>query len=162
LDKNCPECAHPIEGTWTAAKGGWHSDAGAVLVANRITRDWVTAGANATGLPLDGVRFVLDALKGTRVTRSKRDGSVPSGVGAPEICACVRRYARTYFNSADEARKCLSLWRIRTSEDVGAIIFAMVEAGVLRSEPGDSHADFEGVFTFDQLIGDIPAQAEPA
>ncbi len=162
LDKNCPECAHPAEGTWTAAKGGWHPDAGAVLVSNRINRDWITAGANAAGLSLDGVKFVLDALKGTRVSRARRDPSSQGGVGAAEVCAYVRKHAKRYFTDPAEARQCLSQWHIRTSEDVGAVIFAMVEAGILRAESGDSIGDFKGVFTFDQLIGDILKQAEPA
>jgi len=161
MDINCPECAHPIQGTWRAAQTGCHPDAGAILIANRIVRDWLAAAANAASLPLDGVKFVTDALEYTKSSRANRDFSVPGGASAAEICAGVRKHARTYFNSPDEAHNCLSQWRIRSSEDVGAIVFVMVETGLLRLDPGDRREDFEGLFTFDQLIGDILQQAKP-
>ena len=162
LANNCPECSHPLEGTWIAARSGSHPDAGAVIIANRIIRDWLTAAANAAGLPLDGFKFVRAALKYTKLSGNKRDFSVPGGANAAEICAGVRKHAQMYFDNPDEARDCLSQWRIRSSEDVGAIVFALVEAGILKASPDDSLAAFNGLFTFEDLIGGILEQAEPA
>ena len=42
----------------------------------------------------------------------------------------------------------LEHWGIRNTADIGHIVFALVDLGMLLSQPGDSRADFEHVFDF--------------
>lgn len=42
----------------------------------------------------------------------------------------------------------LSHWGITSTESVGRIVFALVEAGLLVAQPGDSVEDFTGVYDF--------------
>lgn len=46
------------------------------------------------------------------------------------------------------ARSVLEYWGIRTTRDLGAIVFALVECGVLIKQDGDSLDDFDEVYDF--------------
>ena len=46
------------------------------------------------------------------------------------------------------ARQVLEYWGIRSTRDLGAIVFALVDCGVLVKQDGDSLDDFERVFDF--------------
>jgi uncharacterized repeat protein (TIGR04138 family) len=46
------------------------------------------------------------------------------------------------------ARAVLEFWGIRSTRDLGAIVFALVECGVLVKQEGDALGDFEDVFDF--------------
>ena len=46
----------------------------------------------------------------------------------------------------------LEHWGIHSTTDIGNIVFALVDLGMLLSQPNDSIADFEGVFDFDQAF----------
>ena len=50
------------------------------------------------------------------------------------------------------ARSVLEHWGIERTADVGAIVFALVESGVLIKQDEDSPADFEDVFDFDDAF----------
>jgi uncharacterized repeat protein (TIGR04138 family) len=46
----------------------------------------------------------------------------------------------------------LEHWGIRSTTDIGNIVFALVDLGMLLSQPNDSIADFEGVYDFNQAF----------
>ena len=46
------------------------------------------------------------------------------------------------------ARSVLEYWGIRSTRDLGAIVFALVECGVLVKQEGDDLRHFEGVYDF--------------
>ena len=46
------------------------------------------------------------------------------------------------------ARSVLEYWGIRSTRDLGAIVFALVECGVLVKQEDDALGDFEGVYDF--------------
>lgn len=50
------------------------------------------------------------------------------------------------------ARSVLEYWGIRTTRDLGAIVFALVECGVLVKQEEDAPDDFEGVFDFEEVF----------
>jgi len=47
----------------------------------------------------------------------------------------------------------LEHWGIRTTADIGHIVFTLVELGMLLSQPTDTREDFEDVFDFDRAFG---------
>ena len=47
------------------------------------------------------------------------------------------------------ARTVLGYWGIRSTRDLGAIVFALVECGVLVKQENDALDDFDGVFDFE-------------
>lgn len=61
------------------------------------------------------------------------------------------------------ARLVLEHWGLRTSLDIGEVVFTLVETGLLMSQPHDSKDDFVGVFDFHSAFDrDYPWNAELA
>lgn len=50
------------------------------------------------------------------------------------------------------ARSVLEYWGIRSTRDLGAIVFALVECGVLVKQEEDSLCDFDDVYDFEQVF----------
>lgn len=160
---NCPECGRPVTRTWTAAKT--YTISGFEETADEILLDWIAAGADVAGIPVDGVRFVYDAARifpAARRTGPMGEDKRQRHLSIADICIAVREYAQFYFSDAKEAKECLAEWHVRTSEDVGTIVYAMVDAGLIKQSAEDSREGYAGLFTFEDLIGSIVKQAEPA
>ena len=49
----------------------------------------------------------------------------------------------------------LRRWNIHRTEDFGKIVFAMVEAGLMRTSEEDTMEDFQGVFDFDEAFESV-------
>jgi uncharacterized repeat protein (TIGR04138 family) len=143
---NCPECGRPAIETVDAGADAQESDQ--VELAQRARALEV---AEASGYGVDAVLFVSAALNYTlsHVRREEQEH-----VTAKDVCAGFREYVRMYFNDAAEAVDLLSEWGLRGSDDVGRIVFAMVETGQAKSADGDRPEDFAGVFTLDDLARD--------
>jgi uncharacterized repeat protein (TIGR04138 family) len=159
----CPECGQRVLRTWDAARRGMLVNH--LQAAKDIIHDWYAECAQASGIPADGLFFVNDAIRFLPVhRRTGPDLSDTDGrhMTAADVCTAVREYANVYFNNPDEAREALEQWYVRTSEDVGRIIFALVDAKFLKATPDDTLDSFKGIFTFEDLLGGILWQAEPA
>ena len=50
------------------------------------------------------------------------------------------------------ARLVLEHWGVRSTADLGDVVFTLVELGLLMSQPNDSREEFIGVFDFDQAF----------
>ena len=50
------------------------------------------------------------------------------------------------------ARLVLEHWGIKSTSDIGQVVFALVDLGMLLSQPNDSAEDFADVFAFDQAF----------
>ena len=62
------------------------------------------------------------------------------------------------------ARPVLDHWGVRTSSDIGDVVFTLVDLGFLLSQPSDTRDEFAGAFDFDEAFeraypwcGAIPA-----
>ncbi|MFA6600664.1 MAG: Minf_1886 family protein [Candidatus Omnitrophota bacterium] len=67
-----------------------------------------------------------------------------------ELLDGIRRYALDQFGPM--ARTVLQYWGITETEDFGKIVFALVDAGILRKQPEDKLEDFRDVFRFDEAF----------
>lgn len=67
-----------------------------------------------------------------------------------ELAQAVRDLALDRFGVT--ARLVLEHWGVRSTADLGDIVFTMVELGLLMSQPSDSKEDFSGVFEFDDAF----------
>ncbi len=86
--------------------------------------------ARAYGLVLAAVEYAL------RETGARRH------ISGAELLEALCELAARRFGML--AARVMDLWGIRRSEDVGHIVFRLVEAGLLSKQPQDSMADFEG------------------
>ena len=71
-------------------------------------------------------------------------------ISGPELAEGCRDLALERFGVM--SRLVLEHWGIRSTADIGNIVFALVELGMLLSQPSDSREDFEDVFNFDHAF----------
>jgi uncharacterized repeat protein (TIGR04138 family) len=89
--------------------------------------------------------FLHEALQFT-VQRTGRKGHVTGR----ELCEGLCQYALAQFGRL--ARTVLGHWGVRRSEDIGEIVFNMVEVGLLRKREEDRREDFAGVVDFGEAL----------
>ncbi len=89
--------------------------------------------------------FVLKALEFQQEKLSQR-----RHLDGRELASAVRDLALEKFGVM--ARLVLEHWGVRSTADVGDIVFTMVDLGLLMSQPTDSRLDFVDVYEFDQAF----------
>jgi uncharacterized repeat protein (TIGR04138 family) len=142
----CPECAKPIIDTINSLPLPLlHPKREQIQNECRLLYAPVAKGL---GCPIDALFFLVDAPSFTRgMIRSRQH------VTSVELCFGLREYALVLFDEdADEARAALKDWNIRSSEDVGKIIFAMIKSGFILPSEGDNLKDFDSIFSLDTLF----------
>ena len=76
----------------------------------------------------------------------------PRHISGRELAEGVRDLAIARFGPM--ARDVLEHWGVKSSGDVGELVFALVDAGILIKQDEDELTDFVGVFSFDDAFGD--------
>lgn len=104
--------------------------------------------------------FVFEALEHTkqqrRIARAKSRsrrmrGARPSGhVTGRELCMGLRDLASKQYGLM--AMTVLAQWGIRTTSDIGAIVYNLIASGDFEKTPSDSRADFDDVYDFDEAF----------
>lgn len=69
-----------------------------------------------------------------------------------ELAWACRDFAQQQFGLL--AEEVLGHWGIRRTEDIGRIVFTLVDIGLLVTQPGDQESDFEGVYQFADVFRD--------
>ena len=100
--------------------------------------------------------FVLSALEYCQGgARPDRDGITPRRgerrhIGGRELAVSCRDLALDRYGLL--ARHVLDHWGVRSTADIGDVVFTLVELNLLISQPSDSRADFIGVYDFDEAF----------
>jgi uncharacterized repeat protein (TIGR04138 family) len=89
--------------------------------------------------------FVLSSLH--HVMESLEE---PRHISGPELAKGMRDLALRQFGPL--ARTVLEHWGIHSTGDLGEIVFALVEAGILVKEEEDRLEDFQGIFEFEEAF----------
>lgn len=90
---------------------------------------------------LECINFVREALA---IAQSDHELSPQAIADAAGVCRVVLELAVDQFGH--DGKDILIAWGITSSEDVGTIVYRLIEAGVVIRHPCDSPADFEGLF----------------
>ncbi len=90
-------------------------------------------------------RFTLAALQ-----RVMEGLDRPRHISGRELAEGVRDLALARFGLL--ARTVLGHWGIHATEDLGGVVFTLVEAGILVKQEGDHPRDFEGLFDFEEVF----------
>ena len=90
--------------------------------------------------------FVLLALEHLQSQLTER-----RHVDGKELAHAVRELALGHFGVM--SRPVLDHWGIRSTADLGDIVFALVDAELLMSQPTDRRTDFVDVYDFDEAFG---------
>ena len=84
----------------------------------------------------------------------------PRHITGRELTDGVRELALGQYGPL--ARTVLEHWGIHETEDVGRVVFAMVEQGILVKEDEDHQEDFTDLFDFEEVFDlDYPWSAHP-
>jgi uncharacterized repeat protein (TIGR04138 family) len=75
-----------------------------------------------------------------------RKGPRAGHVTGRELCEAVRKLALGQYGLL--AATVLAHWGIRSTSDIGDIVYNMIAAGDLEKTPSDSRADFNNVYDF--------------
>jgi uncharacterized repeat protein (TIGR04138 family) len=121
--------------------------------------------------PLEAYVFVFEALHyaqsvlgmGAEGTSEPAAGGHPAGgatdeepvaaqhhVSGRELCEASRRYALDQYGYM--AKLVLANWGIRSTGDLGEIVFNLIRIGRMRKTPADRREDFDDVFDFDTAL----------
>lgn len=94
--------------------------------------------------------FVLAALEFCQQRRKVR-----GHISGEELALACRDFALDQFGLT--ARTVLSHWGVETTQDIGRIVYVLIDVGLLIQQSSDRLADFEGVFDFAQAFeGEYP------
>ncbi len=74
----------------------------------------------------------------------------PRHISGGELAESVRALALDRYGPM--ARSVLEHWGIHTTEDVGCVVFALVEQGILVKQDEDRREDFVDVFDFEEAF----------
>jgi uncharacterized repeat protein (TIGR04138 family) len=107
---------------------------------------------------LNAYIFVFEALehaknlkKQTKVRgRRGRSGEQARHVTPRELCEGARDLALRQYGLL--ALWVLSQWGVRSTSDLGEIVFNLISSGDLEKTPTDTRAEFDGVFDFETAL----------
>ena len=125
----------------------------------QIHVDWKTMRQFAGPFPREAFQFVRDGLAHA-VQLTHGEGQLgdetdeSKHVSGQQLCLGLRDYAIERYGRL--ARTVLSTWGLRSTDDFGKIVFAMVEVGLMRKTEEDTLEDFRAVYDFDEAFD--PAQ----
>jgi len=116
---------------------------------DRIRRRDKRYAPEAYALIMDSVAYAIRTIGETR------------HVSAAELLDYLCDFAKQRYGIL--AYSMLQMWGLRSTEDVGAVVYALIDEGELTEQDGDSLAGFSGVFDlherlelryFDEQVGD--------
>src|SRR5262249_15221548 len=91
-----------------------------------------------------------EAAKSSGKTRPAPESSekrrVQGHVDAAELCDAVRKLGLRQYGSL--AAMLLAHWGVRSTSDIGEIVYNLIVAGDLEKTEGDSRSDFDNLFDF--------------
>jgi len=98
----------------------------------------------------DAYHFVQEGLNHTLKSLKRGGQHAHRHVSGQELLHGLREFALKEYGPMSKA--VLNEWGIKTTDDIGQIVFDLVNASVLGKNDTDSPNDFKNVFTFDDAF----------
>ena len=111
--------------------------------------DFVRQGLEHTAQAVHGPESAPPQADPTPAADSET-GESQRHVSGQQLCLGLRDFAVRKYGRL--ARLVLSRWSIRRTDDFGRIVFAMIDAGLMRKTDADTIEDFAGVYEFDEAF----------
>jgi uncharacterized repeat protein (TIGR04138 family) len=94
--------------------------------------------------------FLRDALDYTIRHAQKGRARDVGHVSGPELCKGLRDYAIQQFGPM--VPTILEAWGVRTTRDIGEMVFNLIRAGAFSKSETDTPEDFDNVFDFNDAF----------
>lgn len=94
--------------------------------------------------------FILDALRVTSKNIQKKTPSHSRHLSGKELSIGIKDYAINRFGCMSYT--VMTLWGLNGSADFGAIVYHLIEAGLLGKSGDDSIDDFKDIFDFNEVF----------
>ena len=101
--------------------------------------------------------FVFDAIQYTKKLRARsrsrdkvRRRKASRHVTGQQLCEGACAMALAHYGLM--AKVVLTQWGIRTTSDLGEIVYNLIASGELEKTPSDSRSDFDGVFDLQRAL----------
>ncbi len=107
----------------------------------------------------DAYVFLRDSLDFTTKQQKKIKGATVRHVAGPELLEGVRQYALQEFGPM--VMTVFSSWGIHCCEDIGHMVFNLIEASIFGKTEEDSLEDFKNVYDFEAAFAKPFAPAKP-
>lgn len=106
----------------------------------------------------DGLAHTVEMIHGDELAGASFDPEDESRhVDGSQLCIGLRDFAIDRYGLL--ARHVLGHWGIHETADFGKIIFALVDAGLMRKTDDDTLEDFRDVFEFEEVFSEpVPTQ----
>ena len=106
----------------------------------------------------EGLAHTVGLVHGEKAAKERTDDE-SRHVSGQQLCFGLKDYAVKQYGLL--ARTVLNRWGVQQTVDFGKIVFAMIDAGLMRKTDEDSYQDFEGIFEFDEAFASL-APSTPA
>ena len=108
----------------------------------------------------DAYVFLRDALDFTTKQQKKVRGATVRHVSGPELLGGVRQYALKEFGPM--VMTVFDSWGVHSCEDIGNMVFNLIDAGIFGKTEEDSIEDFRNVYDFEEAFVKPFAPEKPA
>ena len=137
----CAECAAPILEKYRSMKADFASKPPG-LDHPMFDKEFSRMATQDDRFTMEAFRFVVMAVSRTLVPQ----GPTPSNVSGRQIALSFRDLALEKFGP--RALQTLDGWGLRSTADIGTVVFRMIDFRLLKRGPDDSLEDYADVYDF--------------
>lgn len=117
---------------------------------NDLHRKIVKLSSQHKSYSLNAYYFILDALRVTSKKIQKKDAGHSRHLSGRELSFGIRDYALNRFGCMSYT--VMTLWGLNKTDDFGAIVYHLIDAGLLGKSGDDSIDDFKDIFDFESAF----------
>jgi len=121
-----------------------------VLEALTFAQDSLGMGAEPPAEDLEPARGTTEPAKPRSRSGKPRRKAAERHLSGQELCEAARQYALQQYGYM--SRTVLGTWGVRSTADLGEIVFNMIEIGQMRKTRKDKREDFHDVYDFDEAF----------
>ena len=141
IDPVCLSCRYKLRGL----PGGWKCPE----CRGDTSDSWLVYLANRTGYSTRAFYMFGCALRWYRGTKEGKTGHLT----ARDFCYLIRAYTLSCTHDDRAAAvSALKFWGVWRSEDIGAMVYAMIDVSMMQASEQDSPNDFDNLFDVDALF----------
>ena len=146
FDHHCPECGMPVVESIRLIVGDPKPCTPEQAQMLEKGRELLNLAAQDSPFPREAFLFVAKSVRYAVILAKGPE------VTSRDICRAFRDLAKYMLGGPNKATLTLADWGFTGSEDVGEVLFRMVETGRIQVSEGDSVEQFNDVFTLDNLF----------